>query len=56
MKSVATGNFWKLYRALPESVRREAQKAFRIFRDNPAQPGLCLERLRSNADYYDGAT
>ena len=52
MKSVATRNFWKLYRALPESVRREAQAAFRIFRDNPAHPGLSLERLRCHPESW----
>ena len=46
MKSVATDNFWKLYHPLSDELRREARAAFRLFLDNPAHPGLSLERLR----------
>ena len=52
MKSTATRSFWKLYHALPESVRREAREAFRLFRDAPAHPGLSLERLRNHTEYW----
>jgi hypothetical protein len=46
VNSVATGNFWKLYRALPEAIRRQAREAYRIFAVNPMHPGLSFERLR----------
>ena len=46
MKSVATSPFWKLYHALPETVRQEAKEAFRHFCHNPAHPGLSFERIR----------
>jgi hypothetical protein len=52
VKSVATRNFWKLYLELPQSVRREAQEAFRVFCDNPAHPGLSLERLRCDPESW----
>lgn len=52
MKSFATRSFWKLYHELPESVRREAQAAFRVFRDNPAYPSLSLERLRCDPESW----
>jgi hypothetical protein len=52
VNSVATGNFWKLYKDLPESIRRSAQEAFRTFQDNPAHFSLSLERLRCDPDSW----
>jgi hypothetical protein len=52
VKSVSTTGFWKLYHSLPDAVRKEAREAFRLFRDNPAQPGLCFERLRCHPDSW----
>jgi len=52
VKSIATHRFWRLYHALPESARREAREAFRIFCDNPAHPSLSLERLRSDPESW----
>ena len=46
MKSVAIASFGKSYYALPPAVRGEAKKAFRLFGNNPAMPGLSFERLR----------
>ena len=51
VKSVATNSFWKLYRRLPDDVRQEAREAFRLFRDNPAHPGLSFERLRGRSEF-----
>lgn len=48
MNSLAVPSFWKLYRALPATVRRQARDAFQLFRHNPAHPGLSFERLRND--------
>ncbi len=52
MKSITTDRFWHLFRALPHNVRKEAQEAFYLFRDNPLHPGLRFKRLRCNPDYW----
>ena len=52
MNSIATSNFWKLYRELPDSIRSASQEAFRNFRDDPAHPALSLERLRCDPDSW----
>jgi hypothetical protein len=44
--SSGTAEFWQLYRDLPSEVREAARSAFRKFSENPAHPGLHLERLR----------
>ena len=48
MTSRGTKEFWEFYRALPPDIRRAAQDAYRIFKLNPAHPGLRLERLKYN--------
>ena len=48
MTSRGTTGFWRLYHALPPEICQAAQQAFRKFSDNPAHPGLQLERLRSD--------
>ncbi len=48
MTSRGTTDFWRLYHALSPEVRQAAQNAFQKFLDNPAHPGLQLERLRSD--------
>lgn len=48
MTSRGSGDFWKLYRELPPQVQTAARKAYQVFFDNPAHPGLRLERLRSD--------
>jgi hypothetical protein len=52
VNSIANDSFWKLYHSLPESIRMEAREAFRLFRENPAHPGLSLERLRSDPESW----
>ena len=41
-----------MYGFLPEAVRRGARDAFRLFRDNPAHPGLSFERVDSRLDSW----
>ena len=49
MISRATPLFWQLYWGLSPELRTAARRAFHRFRENPAQPGLQLERLRCDA-------
>lgn len=46
MTSRGTAEFWGLYRELPPQIRGAAQEAFKKFLENPAHPGLQLERLK----------
>lgn len=40
MKSRTTRRFRELLAALPEPVQRQAQDAYRLFRENPSHPSL----------------
>ena len=40
MNSHTTRRFRELLDALPAHVQRQAREAYRIFRQNPAHPGL----------------
>jgi len=44
--SRGNATFWQLYRGLPVEVRAAAADAYKKFCQNPAHPGLQLERLR----------
>lgn len=40
MNSNTVPSFWEAYRSLDESVRRAAQKAYRLWAENPFHPSL----------------
>jgi hypothetical protein len=44
--SRGTTEFWRLYHELPQEIQSAAQEAFKRFSENPAHPGLKLERLK----------
>ena len=48
MTSRGTPDFWRLYAHRPREIQEAARLAYRRFRENPAHPGLHLERLRSD--------
>ncbi len=48
MNSQGSPEFWQRYRQLPEEVRAAARRAYQRFWENPAHPGLSLERLRAD--------
>jgi hypothetical protein len=52
MKSRTLAGFWKLYRKLPASVRKEARAAYRRFLNNPQHPGLHFHRLFNDPSYW----
>jgi hypothetical protein len=41
-----------LFHALPDSVRRDAKQAYRLFRANPADPSLQFKKLEGESDIY----
>ena len=52
MKSLGTGKFWQVYRALPPGVKEATRAAYRKFVENPAHPSLQLERLRYDPRFW----
>lgn len=70
MNSRVTSQYWQLLRALPNSVRRAARRAYRRFHADPQHQSLRFKKLntkrpiwsaRINNDYramgvYDGDT
>lgn len=44
LDSKASPEFWKLYNALPEAIREQADKQFRLFFGNPNHPSLHLKQ------------
>ncbi len=49
MNSFADPAFWKCYRRLPADAQKVARRAYCVFGDNPAHPGLRFERLASDS-------
>ena len=45
MNSRALPSFWACFRALPDEIQRAAEKAYALFKANPAHPGLRLKRV-----------
>ncbi len=46
-ESRTVARFWKHYDALPEDIRRLADKQFGLFRENPQHPSLRLKPVGS---------
>ena len=52
MKSKRTKGFHALFKALPESVQKQANEAYRIFRTNPSHPGLYFKQVSPKGPTY----
>ena len=52
LKSRATSRFWAAYRALPPEIRVAAQKAYRLFRENPKHPSLQFKKVHNSEPVY----
>jgi hypothetical protein len=52
MKSQTTLSFWQHYRALPPEIRQRARQAYKLWRDNPAHPGLFFKRVKESQSVY----
>ncbi len=52
MKSFTSRRFRETYANLPEPVRRQARRVYRLFRQDPSYPGLNLKKVDHNNDIY----
>lgn len=52
MKSVTSRRFREAYANLPEQVRHQARRAYRLFRLDPAHPSLNLKKVDRKNDVY----
>ena len=52
MTSRTTRRFRELLAALPEHVRRQAREAYRLFRADPAHPGLRFKKVHDDPPIY----
>lgn len=52
MKSQLTDDFVAHFAKLPESVREQARKCYRLWRENPSHPGLQFKRIHNHESMY----
>ncbi|MDH3603435.1 MAG: hypothetical protein OEU26_27810 [Candidatus Tectomicrobia bacterium] len=52
MKSYLTDDFLVSYRALPAHIRRQARKAYQLWRRNPNHPSLRFKRVHRREPLY----
>jgi len=52
MNSRSTRRFRQLFAALPAHVQRQAQQAYRLFRQNPSHPGLRFKQVHADPPTY----
>jgi hypothetical protein len=52
IQSRTTWRFWRLFSDLPPDVQRETKRAYRLFRTNPAHPGLHFKKMEGEDDIY----
>lgn len=52
MKSRVTEDFLDCFRKLPDAVKEQARKAYRLWKQNPAHPSLHFKRVHSSEPLY----
>ena len=52
MNSFTTRGFREMFAALPASVQHQAREAYRLFRQNPAHPGLHFKQVHTDPPTY----
>lgn len=52
MKSYTTKRFRKALEQLPEDVRKQARKTYKLFIQNPYYPSLRFKQIHSTKDIY----
>jgi hypothetical protein len=52
MNSRTTKRFRELFATLPVHIREQARQAYRLFRLNPAHPGLRFKRVHDDPPTY----
>ena len=52
MNSIVTEDFMDCFAHLPEDVREQARRAYRLWRANPSHPGLRFKPIRGHEGLY----
>jgi hypothetical protein len=52
IESRTTRRFWRLFNDLPAEIQQDAKRAYRLFRDDPAHPGLHFRKLAGEGNIY----
>ena len=52
MRSYTTRQFRRLFASLPRQVQHQARQAYRLFRKDPAHPGLHFKRVHPDPPMY----
>lgn len=52
MKSFTTERFRKLYRKLPQDIRKQAREAYKKFMDDPQHPSLHFKKVHSTRPVF----
>lgn len=52
MKSATLPSFWEAYRALDESAKRAARKAYRLWAENPFHPSLHFKCVNAQENLW----
>lgn len=52
MKSHVTKKFRHLFEGLPSEVRRRARESYRLWKENPAHPGVQFKRVHQRLPIY----
>jgi hypothetical protein len=50
--SYTTDRFWRAYRRLSDSVRKQARETYRQFEKNPHHPSLHFKKVHSSRPVY----
>ena len=52
MNSVLTDDFLACFRLLPERIKRQARKSYKIWKANPNHPGIDFKRVGKRLPIY----
>lgn len=52
MKSIVTNDFMNCFTRLPEEVREQARRVYRLWRTNPSHPGARFKPILGHSDLY----
>jgi hypothetical protein len=48
MKSLTTSDFWNAYALLPQDIKEQAQKSYRLWQENQSHPSLHFKKVGKN--------
>ena len=52
MNSQITEDFIERFARLPDSIKAQARKAYRLWRDNPSHPSLHFKKIHGHENLY----